>query len=131
MEEATGFRVSPQQEDLWASEPAGLEAALDRVSGRHEILRTTFARRPGIRVPFQVIHDSLAASWEILDLDGAGEDDRRARIDAALAQARSQPWDYEHGPVVRATLADPGDGSQILSLTLPALSADAESVPAL
>ena len=150
MEEATGFRVSPQQEDLWANEPDGptgsiqavlslegplepsvLEAALEHVIGRHEILRTTFARRPGIRVPFQVIHDSLPASWEILDLDGAGEDDRRARIDAALTQARSLPWDYEHGPLVRATLADSGDGRQILSLTLPALSADAASVPAL
>ncbi len=46
--------------DRGGSRAAALEAALERVIGRHEILRTTFVRRAGIRVPLQVIHDSLA-----------------------------------------------------------------------
>src|SRR6478735_4383210 len=78
-----GFRISPQQEQLWLEQPDGptgrvqavvaLEGALDeaaladalsRVVARHEILRTTFVRRAGIRVPFQVVHEELAPLWE-------------------------------------------------------------------
>ena len=31
MEEATGFRVSPQQEDLWANEPDGPTGSIQAV----------------------------------------------------------------------------------------------------
>ena len=107
-----GFRISPQQEQLWLEQPDGptgrvqavveLEGALDeaaladalaQVVGRHEILRTTFVRRPGIRVPFQVVHDELAPLWEpATDLDATVRDELLA------------PLDLEHGPLLRARL---------------------------
>ncbi|HWP42128.1 MAG TPA: condensation domain-containing protein [Blastocatellia bacterium] len=71
-----GYRLSPQQRRLWlleqryrgaafvsqcaASITAGLDRerireALERVVARHEILRTSFERQPGLRLPLQVI----------------------------------------------------------------------------
>ena len=115
-----GFRLSPQQEQLWqAGEPAPLLArcsvdlggageaaartALAALLDRHEILRTTFVRRPGMKLPSQVIHDRLET----------GRDE--AEIDLAA------------GPVVVAAFSETG-GESRLALTLPAACADARSL---
>src|SRR5579884_1218017 len=111
MQEPASFRISPQLERLWLAEPAGpqgriqafvgaegaapdaLRAALERVVERHEILRTTFARQAGMRVPVQVIHDSLAPGWEAVE---AGA------LDDAAEKALRRPFDFEHGALVHA-----------------------------
>ena len=103
MQEESSFRVSPQQEQALAEEPDGPTGRIQavvavegrstraprgrarRLVERHEILRTTFVRRPAIRVPLQVIHDSLAPGWETLDLGGSDDAERATRLDAALA----------------------------------------------
>ena len=69
-----GYRLSPQQQRLWALQQthrsmfwsrcvvkvAGdlkkVESAIHRVVEAHEILRTTFTVLPGMTVPVQVIH---------------------------------------------------------------------------
>src|SRR4051812_12957724 len=87
---AAGFRLSPQQEHLWAVQrddptcclqcalllegrlrPRALRDALQAVVDRHEILRTTFRRRAGMRAPLQVINDRLAPAWRAADPGGA------------------------------------------------------------
>jgi len=132
MQEPASFRISPQLERLWLAEPAGpqgriqafvgaegaapdaLRAALERVVERHEILRTTFARQAGMRVPVQVIHDSLAPGWEAVE---AGA------LDDAAEKALRRPFDFEHGPLVHALY----DGSALV-LTLSTLVADEPSL---
>jgi uncharacterized protein YfeS len=75
-----GFRLSPQQRHLWLLqrstrnpvyqilgeveitgklEPRLLKAALNAISRRHEILRTTFQYVPGMGIPVQVINDDV------------------------------------------------------------------------
>jgi hypothetical protein len=80
------FQVSPQQERLWLGAPNGpagrvqavvslagpidaaaLREALAGAIARHEILRTTFVRQPGILVPLQVVSDELEPAWETVD----------------------------------------------------------------
>ena len=117
-----GFRLSPQQEQLWRNEPDGprlaaqcvievgasdeeaVREALGRLVARHEILRTTFVRRQGMKLPSQVIHDRLDVAW-----GGA----------AALGRAV--------GPVVHAALGD-DDGHRVLTLTVSAACADSRSL---
>src|SRR6516225_8660355 len=74
------FQVSPQQEEVWAAEPGGptariqallaLDGQVDRVAietalrlavRRHESMRTTFVRRPGLTLPLQVVNKSRNA----------------------------------------------------------------------
>src|SRR5947209_4173111 len=122
MQSLAGFRLSPQQQQLWGwhlEEPvyfsqcavaiegpinsATLKAACEQLVGRHEILRTTFHRQAGLRLPLQVIHDSLPPNWAEVDLTGAGEA-QQAEINARLAAERRRPVDLHNGPLVRFTL---------------------------
>src|ERR1043166_1390593 len=84
-----GFRLSPQQRSLWALHQsaegeafrascviridgnlsaARLQQAVEELVSKHEILRTTFVRPPGIKSPFQVIGDEPLFSWSFVDL---------------------------------------------------------------
>src|SRR5579872_1865434 len=100
-EALTGFRLSPQQAAVWASQQNGqplltravfriegrldaaaLHAALRQVMNRHEILRTTFRQRVGLKFPLQVIGDLSEPEWRIVDCSAQP----RAEQDRQLAQ---------------------------------------------
>jgi amino acid adenylation domain-containing protein len=143
---ADSYEVSPQQEQLWLAEPEGpsgrvqalivltgpldadaLRAALRASAARHETLRTTFVRRPGIRVPLQAVADALDPAWmtvDLSDLSGSEQDDR---LEQLLAQERSEPLDFATGPLMRALLVTLGPDAHRLILTLSSLVIDASS----
>jgi amino acid adenylation domain-containing protein len=139
------FRLSPQQERLWSPGPDGplpcvqaavqvpagvgpadVRAALRRVVQRHEILRTTFPRRAGMRVPSQRVNDDLEPLWvgERWSRSGHPSDS----VDELLAEEVRQELDLERGPVVRARLLSADDSGHLLLLTIPLACADATSL---
>lgn len=119
----SGFRLSPQQKRLWSLcgegeafrarcvvEIAGqidgsaLERALSRVVARHEALRTTFRRLPGLTLPVQVVAETPSFTWRTVPPEGG-----------------------EPGPALAACwVGSPEAGS--LVLTLNALCADSRSL---
>jgi len=137
------FRLSPQQELLWLVDPRGparrvqcavelpadldpaaVRAALNGVVERHEILRTTFRRQPGMRVPAQVIRDRLEPAWAYeerteLPPDGLAE---------LLEEEGRAALDFERGPLVRARLVRTSRGPHVLVLTAAAVCADSASL---
>jgi amino acid adenylation domain-containing protein len=139
---ADSFQLSPQQERLWATEPEGPAArtqavlAIDgEVDGaaiadalrlavrRHESLRTTFVRQAGLRVPHQVVNELLEPRIETLDLSAAGPREQAARLERVLRSELEAPFDFEQGPLVRATLVTKGEDAFELIVTLSALCA--------
>jgi amino acid adenylation domain-containing protein len=135
--EPPSFRVSPQQEELLRLPPEepgyrsqcavvvddGLDVervrtGVEAVTRRHEVLRTTFLRRPGMRVPSQAIHDELAPSFEIM---------RTGSLDELVQAEARFAFDLEHGPVLRAALAK-SEERTLLILTSSAAVADALSL---
>lgn len=102
---------------------ARLHAALLRVAGRHEILRTAFVAVPGFRGlrarPLDVPAEPV---WSVLDL--------RGRIDAADAMARDLAaqqeagFDLGSGRILRAALYRLGDAEWRLALLASPLVAD-------
>src|SRR5215204_3228897 len=90
----TGYRLSPQQKQVWQEQqhsPANycsqallvvngvldserLRAATSAVVARHEILRTSFPRRPGMRTPMQVIHEEPSIAWREEDFTNEASD---------------------------------------------------------
>ncbi len=137
-----GFRMSPLQIALWRQgagdgqsfiawlraelrslpERRELEANLRRSIDRHEILRTRFAVAPGLSEPLQCIEPAMPSD---LRWYGAGSaEDALALLDAD----RLRPFDLARGPMVRASVADRGDGSGWLQIALPAVVIDREGL---
>jgi amino acid adenylation domain-containing protein len=128
----TGFRTSPQQEQLLthagptvvqvaAVLPGGAasgatRAMLEQIVASQEILRTTFVQPPGMRTRNQVVHDTLALEWS----------ERAGEVEGLAASEAERPFDLERGPLLRALLC-PSDPA-VLVLTAHAAIADAPSL---
>jgi amino acid adenylation domain-containing protein len=142
-----GFQLSPQQRRLWLLQQDGdtfnvqctvlLEGDLDRkrlerslrsVAERHEILRTTFHRLPGIKIPVQVVAESLAPAWTDRDLSYLQPAEQQAQVEEILRTARATRLDYERGPLLHLSLITLSSVQSILLVTTPALCADAETL---
>ena len=110
---AAGFQLSPQQKHLstlQAKEPAfhsglavllegkldadELQKALHTVIARHEIFRTSFHRQAGMKFPVQVVSETVAASWEHVDLRPFPAEQQSAIFDEStgpLSACRPRP----------------------------------------
>jgi amino acid adenylation domain-containing protein/FkbM family methyltransferase len=147
-----GFRLSRQQALAWPWHQAGggdapraqcrvalggeveaesLRSALTRVVDRHEILRTSFRRLPGLDVPIQVIAESSAFGWRYADLSGLPPAEQEAGLEAAWREEQESPFDLERGPMVRARLLRLAPARHSLVVALPAVCADAWTLPLL
>jgi amino acid adenylation domain-containing protein len=143
-----GYRLSPQQRHLWLLQQEGapylsqcvarlageldrelLREALYRVVMRHEVLRTTFQRPPGIKFPVQSIGENGQAQWRVVESAAVGDSTRQeAELDRLLEEEGARPFDFERGPLVRAALLSVSAREHLLLVTLPALCADAVSL---
>jgi amino acid adenylation domain-containing protein len=147
-----GFRLSPQQARLWQLqevEPdaayradcaiqiegdlddSALREALADVFRRHEILRTTFRRFPGMRFPLQVIAEPGMPVIRECDLSAAGPEHQQAQIETLRYESGQGPLDLEQGPLVHLTLARLSTERHLLLLGMPSLCADAGTLPTL
>jgi amino acid adenylation domain-containing protein/non-ribosomal peptide synthase protein (TIGR01720 family) len=137
MQMIEGYQLSPQQRRLWLLQQESpafcaqcailiegsldedrLDQALRRIVSRHEILRTTFHRRPGIKIPIQVVtEDSLPSLRQV-----SGD------IEDVMRQERSVPHDFESGSLLRACVLRLAAQKHVLIITLPALCADARTL---
>ena len=135
-----GCRLSPQQQRLWLSAPYSLSQltlfcrgeldvdvlrqALQRLVVRHEILRTSFKQLPGMDLPLQVIAPSGSFSFHQVVFDGSPD----VELQQVLAGERARRFDYDHGPMLHVCVGGMHEGRHTLTLTLPALCADAWSL---
>ena len=144
-----GFRISPQQRQIWMSqqafpdrpfravgafivagsvEPDRLEQALKRTVERHEILRTTFERPAGIKVPFQIISENTRIFWQSIALKNIAEREQQETIAALFNAERNQPLTLTDGSVLRCHLAELSASRAALILSLPAICADSQTL---
>ena len=102
---------------------AELQRALNRVVGRHRILRSTFSRqRDSI---LQIVHPDLALEVEVFEA-GAGDGST-----VAARQAR-RAFDLEAGPLIRLQVVEESSGgATYLALVLHHMLADERSLESL
>jgi amino acid adenylation domain-containing protein len=142
-----GFRLSPQQRHLWEQgrdQPAfraqcavslkgtldveALKTASRWVAARHEILRTRFRQRVGLKAPLQVIEAEPAPAWSEVDLRGFAGPELSSALGRALGEMRERPFDYEQGPLFELLLLRVADDEHVLAVQLPSLCADSGSL---
>ncbi|AKQ66396.1 Malonyl CoA-acyl carrier protein transacylase [Myxococcus hansupus] len=105
-----------------AVDEALLEASLNALVRRHEVLRTTFRLDDGNA--HQVIAESMPLTLARLDARGDVLEAREAdALRLALADAR-KPFDLVRGPVMRAVLIRVGEAVSVLHLTLHHIASD-------
>ena len=136
-------RMSPQQERLWSLQQKDLgcygqvavfiEGPLDygrmedAVSGlvrRHEILRTTFRRQPGLKVPLQVVSGSSSPVLQFVDLTRSNGSESTRDIDELLRTERQAHFDYAQGPLSRFAIVKLSPNTHIFAASLSALCTD-------
>ncbi|MEP0752181.1 amino acid adenylation domain-containing protein [Trichocoleus sp. Lan] len=145
MQTINGFRLSPQQNYLWLLQQdsaaycaqcailiegnlktRALKEAIQKIINRHEILRTSFHREPGIKIPIQVISDRFnITSWHSINVSNCNPQEQEAKIEAILQEERDSISTSESaGSLLRASLITLSDDQHILIVTLPSLCAD-------
>jgi amino acid adenylation domain-containing protein len=137
----SGYRLSPQQKQVWQAQQHSaqallavkgkldverLRAAVRAVVARHEILRTSFPRQPGMRTPMQVIHDEPVIAWREDDFTEAS--DAQQRLAEAVVKDETLTTVPETGPCFRVALVQLAAEDYRLVLTMPSLCADEASL---
>ena len=140
-----GSRLSPQQRRLWntslagnpfgsvvcrvsikgALDQAALQAALDRVVLKHEILRTSFSASPE---PSQDISDRLELAIAFTDLSSSSADEREAQLAKEFEAARKQGFDAGSRSPLRVSCFVSSNERHDLLLAVSALAADWEGL---
>ena len=72
-----------------------LRRTLQTMVDRHPLLRTTYLLKDS--VPVQALHGTVGVSLETIDASGMTPD----ALDEAIKLAYEQPFDLEHGPILR------------------------------
>jgi amino acid adenylation domain-containing protein len=144
----TAYRLSPQQKRQWLLRQSSvaarsqqcailIEGALKRellrqavaqVVARHEILRTTFAPLPGVKVPVQVLSEDGTLSWLEVDLIGESHAGQHASLESHYEAERLHPFDFEKETPARVSLLALDANRHVLTLALPSLCADAQTL---
>ncbi|HJR08157.1 MAG TPA: amino acid adenylation domain-containing protein [Pyrinomonadaceae bacterium] len=140
-----GYRLSPQQKRLCRlqQEDQGgayraacivlIEGALKRealadavadVSARHEILRTTLRRLPGLTIPVQVINEAANLTLEERDMSALSPQAQSAELDKLFEQAQTDAADAGDAAPLRVSLATFSPSQCALVLSLPAVCSD-------
>ncbi|MEG5160081.1 amino acid adenylation domain-containing protein [Microcoleus sp. AT3-A2] len=143
MQTINGFRLSPQQKYLWLLQqdsPAyriqsailiegslqtdHLKKALEKVSDRHEIIRTSFQRKAGLKIPIQVISEHSSVSWNSVNLNEVNPQEQEAKIEQIFQQEKSAFFNFDLNPIWHLSLITLSSERHILLVSLPALCAD-------
>jgi len=103
---------------------AALQAAVDALVARHEILRTRFAETDGQLT--QVV--SPAAGLALAQLDLSASADPQAALEAALQAAAGQAFDLYQGPLLQVTLVRLGEQRHGLLLAMHHIISDGWSM---
>ncbi len=101
---------------------AALRSALQSLSDRHPAMRTTFPLHNG--APVQVIHNMRTMVLSEISAEGCSEEELRQQVLAA----QEAPYDFERGPLARASLFRHGQADHVLLLSMHHIISDGWSL---
>ncbi|HMB53893.1 MAG TPA: condensation domain-containing protein, partial [Thermoanaerobaculia bacterium] len=113
----------------WRGElsPAVLAAALTRVVGRHEVLRTVY-RAGDDGEPRQVVLAAAPVALPLVDLSALPRRAAEASARRLAAREAARPFDLAAGPVLRAALLRRAGDDHLVLLTLHHVATDGWSM---
>lgn len=103
-----------------------LRRALDRIVARHEALRTGFVQVPEQPVLQRIAAEDVGFALAQIDLSGHAEVQRELKT--LVAQEAAEPFDIEHGPLIRGRLIHLGEREHVLLVTMHHIVSDGWSM---
>ncbi|GCE07388.1 non-ribosomal peptide synthetase [Dictyobacter aurantiacus] len=103
-----------------------LRRSLAEIIRRHESLRTTFVEEDGVLL--QRISPQLELALPEIDLTGLPADEWEAEVQRRLTGEARQPFDLQHGPLLRATLLRLDTEEHVLFLNMHHIISDGWSL---
>jgi len=138
-----GFRLSPQQKYLWKLQENHLnylaqcaikiqgkvkvnilKSAVEKIINRHDIFRTIFQFRPGLKMPIQVILDKGEIYWNHLNIGKFKWEKQAEQIVEILQNQNGLMAQLNQKPIFPTALVSVSEEEHILLVSLPALRAD-------
>lgn len=95
---------------------AGLEAGLNEIVRRHDVLRSAFPASD--ERPYRLCAQSLTVPLALVDLRRAPADSRASLLQASLTRHVADPFDIASGPLFRAALFALDVDDHVFSLTV-------------
>ncbi|SON61651.1 Dimodular nonribosomal peptide synthase [Mycobacterium simulans] len=105
---------------------ARLRGAFDDVVARHAILRTTFCVDTEGE-PYQVFRDDVEISWQVRDLTGLVESERKLRVEARARDMFGKPFNLADDLPLRIALMRTGAAEFVLLLVVHHICWDDDS----
>jgi len=110
-----------------ALDAAALQAAVNAVAERHDVLRTRFAEDPD-GVPAQVVDEALRPEWHVTDLSMLPRRECDSALTAAIDRAALDPFDLTAGPLFRVHVIRLAPVTHIIAFTVHHIIFDAWSM---
>ncbi|MBW4609138.1 MAG: amino acid adenylation domain-containing protein [Hassallia sp. WJT32-NPBG1] len=143
-----GFQLSPQQKRLWLLQKNSsayraicaiviegslqidiLKIALEKLVNKYEILRTSFYKPRGIKIPIQVVQNNPTLS--LIEQAWNQKDFLSVEIDKYLQELKQQDIGWESNSLLRTVLIKRSPQEYIVLVSLPSLCADSASLNSL
>jgi amino acid adenylation domain-containing protein len=105
---------------------SALQATLDSIVVRHEVLRTTFKSIDG--TPEQVIAQEASFALQFIDLSVLPQDEREAEVNRHAAEEAQMPFDLNTGPLIRGRLIRFADDDHMLFVAMHHIISDGWSI---
>ncbi|MGC9741354.1 amino acid adenylation domain-containing protein [Pseudomonas sp. P1B16] len=121
--QSSAYNIPAALKFTGALDIAALQRSFESLIARHETLRTTF-RLEGEQT-VQVIHPHMPFELVVEAVEATAP----SGVRASLEDEAQQPFDLEHGPLMRARLLQLGAQEHVLTLTLHHIVADGWSLP--
>jgi len=103
-----------------------LDACLEELTRRHEVLRTRFGVDDG--EPVQLVDPPPRRPVRLIDLAGLAASVRQRRASLVAFELGSRPFDLATGPLLRVALVKLADDEHVLSLTVHHILCDGWSL---
>ena len=104
---------------------AAVQAALDRIVERHEVLRTCFGSVDD--APVQLVAEA-PAGFALQRVDLSGHAQPESALATVAAEEARAPFDLERGPLIRGRLLRLGERDHVLLVTMHHIVADGWSM---
>ncbi|ACK73821.1 amino acid adenylation domain protein (plasmid) [Gloeothece citriformis PCC 7424] len=144
----SGFALAPQQKRIWSLQQTEtsfwtqgailiegkldinlLQTTLEKLVNSHDILRTSFRRLVGMKLPLMVINDFSKNPLNYFEIELAENEENWIK---SLFQAqRSKKIDFDQDCLLNSSLYKLSESRFILHLSLPALCSDAWTIQSL